>query len=206
MLSNEEKKLRSKDEDIHTIECILSGDTDMFEVLQNKYKLLIYSLMRKMVKDEDDIDDLVQETFIKAYRSLSNYNQDYAFSSWLYKIASNTSIDFLRKKRILVSISHSNTTEEEDEEYEIEDSSYLPDANIIDSERSAIIKNAINELHEKYRVIIQLRHDEDLDYVEIAERLGIPLGTVKVNLFRARKLLELSLRKYPDLFDLSKNK
>ncbi|MDR0927805.1 MAG: sigma-70 family RNA polymerase sigma factor [Ignavibacteria bacterium] len=202
MTSNDIKKQMSRQEDYEVIRNVLNGSVQLFDVLQNKYRYLIYSLIHKMVRDEDDVQDLVQETFIKAYKSLNSFSFDYAFSSWLYKIASNSCIDFIRKKRNIVYLSQMNPDPESNEDYEIPDDSYLPDKNIINKERFEIIKNAIDSLPDKYKAIIKLRHDEDLDYTEIADKLNMPLGTVKVNLFRARKILELQLRKYPDVFDL----
>jgi RNA polymerase sigma-70 factor (ECF subfamily) len=200
----EEKKQRGRQEDLLAVQKVLAGDNNAFKFLQDKYKLLINSLIRKMIKNEDDVDDLSQETFIKVYKSLNTFNPDYAFSSWLYKIASNTCIDFLRKKRFnVISISNHYGIMENEDEFELEDNSYLPDKNILDLERTKIITKAIEALPEKYKIIIKLRHFEDLDYAEIAEKLDLPLGTVKVNLFRARKMLDLALRKYHNIFDVA---
>jgi RNA polymerase sigma-70 factor (ECF subfamily) len=89
-----------------------------------------------------------------------------------------------------------------DEEFQIVDYSYMPDTNILCNERHNIILKSIKDLPEKYKELILLKYDQDLQYSEIADKLGIPLGTVKVNLFRAKKMLELSLRKHPDVFDI----
>ncbi len=197
----EEKKIQGRAEDAEAIRRIQNGDKSAYTMLQNKYKLLINSLMRKMVHDEDDIDDLTQETFIKAYNAIDTFNFNYAFSSWLYKIASNTCIDFLRKKRFYtISLSRPFDEDTSDTVFEVEDTSSLPDMKMINDEKTAIIEAAIEALPEKYKHIIHLRHTEELDYAEIAARLGIPLGTVKVNLFRARKMLQLALRKYTSIF------
>jgi RNA polymerase sigma-70 factor (ECF subfamily) len=196
---------KSSVEDIEIINRILNGDVNAYGVLQNKYKRVISSLIRKMVKDEDDIDDLVQDTFIKAYRALDRYHSNYSFSAWIYRIASNTCIDFLRKKKLnIISINQplSGGNEDEDSMYfEIEDNSFQPDIEYINNERKAALNDAIENLPEKYKIIIKLRHEEELDYNEISLKLDMPLGTVKAHLFRARKLLLDDLKKLSNLFE-----
>lgn len=180
---------------------VLEGDTHSFQYLQKKYYKLILNLIRKMIKDEDDVDDLAQETFIKAYKALSSFQFGFSFSAWLYRIASNTCIDFLRKKRF-PTISLSQTVPGNDEEYEIEieDKTYVPDLNVMNEERKTALYEAIDSLPENYRIIIKLRHEEELDYKDISERLDMPLGTVKAHLFRARKILFDALMKHKGLF------
>lgn len=190
-------------EDLNHIKRILDGDSNAFGKLQNKYKPIIASLIRKMIKDEDDVDDLVQETFIKSYKAIDRYNPDFNFSAWIYRIASNTCIDFLRKKRFnIVSLDKPIGASEDDDGFfiEIEDDSYQPDIEVINKERSAALFNAIENLPTKYKLIIKLRHEEEMDYNEISQKLDIPLGTVKAHLFRARKLLLDELRKVNNLF------
>ncbi len=189
-----------KNDDLAIIEEILNGNKNLFSVLQKKYSKLIKTLIRKMIKDEDDVEDLVQETFIKAYKSLDRFQSNYTFSSWIYKIASNSCIDFLRKKRLnIVSLDQPFTNKNDDEDnihLEIEDNSYQPDIEFINNERKNALIDSIENLPEKYKIIIKMRHEEELDYNEIAEKLNLPLGTVKVHLFRARKLLLDNLKKY----------
>ncbi|GAB1370025.1 sigma-70 family RNA polymerase sigma factor [Candidatus Kapaibacterium sp.] len=191
-------------EDALIIEEILAGNENAYGRLQKKYHRIISSLIRKMIKDEDDIDDLVQETFIKAYRALDRYQSNYTFSAWIYKIASNTCIDFLRKKRLnIISLDEpiGGTDEDDGMTIEIEDNSYTPDIEVINSERRNALNNAVENLPEKYRIIIKMRHEDELDYNEIAEKLDLPLGTVKAHLFRARKLLFDELKNVSYLFD-----
>jgi len=207
MDSELDKRKMSREEDAEVIRCILDGDKEAFSKLQNKYKYIVSAIVRKVIRDEDDVDDLTQETFIKAYRAISTFNFDYAFSSWLYKIASNACIDFLRKKRYYtVSLSRPMDPNNPDYIFEVEDTNSLPDIELIKSEKAEVVEAAIAALPEKYRTIINLRHSEELDYAEIAERLKLPLGTVKVNLFRARKMLGIALRKHSALFDLKNEK
>ena len=190
------------EEEFRIINQILSGDTSAFTTLQKKYKKIIVALIRKMIRNEDDVEDLTQETFIKAYNALKSFQFGYAFSAWLYRIASNTCIDFLRKKRF-PTISLNQPISDSDDElfFEVEDNTYVPDVNLMNLERKKILDKAINELPENYREIIQLRHEEEMDYNEISKKLDIPLGTVKAHLFRARKILLQSLKNHTHLFE-----
>lgn len=191
----------SKEEDFEAIRKVLDGDINAFEFLQKKYKNLIYSLIKKMIKNQSDVEDLTQETFVKAFRALDKFQFNYSFSAWIYRIASNNCIDFLRKKRFnTFSIDKPIGDPEDDNYFEIEDNSYVPDSDVIANERSRILKEAIDNLPENYRVIIELRHNEELDYKTISDKLNLPLGTVKAHLFRARRLLFDALKDRSYLF------
>ena len=198
-----ENQKKSQEQDIKAVEKVLAGNSSAYDILQKKYRRLISSLIRRMIKDEEDVLDLTQETFIKAYNGLDKYQSAYSFSSWLFKIASNTCIDFLRKKRLSsVSLSQTfiNDSGEETDEVELKDDSYVPDLNLLMQERKQTLLDAINSLPENYRLIIKMRHTEDLDYLEISEKLNMPLGTVKAHLFRARKILYNQLVNHRYLF------
>lgn len=192
------KSERNKQEDFEIVSKILAGDNSLFVILEKKYKRIIVALIRKMIHNEDDVQDLTQETFIKAYNALAKFQFGYTFSSWLYKIASNSCIDFMRKKRFQTVSLYTQKPGEEEQEFEIADNDYKPDIAVLAEERKKALLNAIEQLPENYKLIIRLRHDEDLDYSDIAERLNIPLGTVKAHLFRARKILleQLKGKKY----------
>lgn len=180
---------QSNEEDFEAIRKILDGDKSAFTFIQNKYKTRIKSLVRRMIKDPDDVDDLTQEAFIKAYNALDSFQFAYNFSAWLYRIASNSCIDFLRKKRFKTVSIDQPVAGEEDLYIDIPNDDLTPDIEMISKERKKILKKAIDELPENYRNIINMRHTEEMDYKEIAKKLEIPLGTVKAHLFRARKLL-----------------
>ncbi|MFC2131567.1 sigma-70 family RNA polymerase sigma factor [Bacteroidota bacterium] len=191
----------SQEEDFEAVKRVLSGDNSAFRVLQNKYQRLIASLIRRMVKDEDDIQDLTQETFIKAYNAMDTFKFGYTFSAWIYRIASNNCIDFLRKKRFqTVSLSQPLYDDEDDYFLQVEDSTFRPDLEYISQEIKQAITHAIDKLPENYREIIKLRHEMELDYSEISKKLDMPLGTVKAHLFRARKLLLSELKNKRQLF------
>jgi RNA polymerase sigma-70 factor (ECF subfamily) len=190
-----------KQEDFAAIERVLAGDASAYDLLQKKYRRIIAALIRRMVRNEDDVDDLVQEAFIKAYNALGRFQFDYSFSAWLYRIASNTCIDFLRRKRFnTVSINNPVKSSEDEQEYEIEDNTYIPDYDVLHEERRRALKEAVANLPENYRIIIKLRHEEEMEYAEISKKLDLPLGTVKAHLFRARKMLHSTLKKKVHLF------
>jgi RNA polymerase sigma-70 factor (ECF subfamily) len=155
-----------------------------------------------MIRNENDIEDLVQETFIKAYNALDSYNFQFNFSSWLLRIASNSCIDHLRKKKLdTISISRGGDTIDEDEPYfDIPDKDLLPDAVLASTEMKQILQASIDKLPENFRKIIILRFLMELDYTEISKELGIPLGTVKATLFRSRQMLQVILKKNRILF------
>lgn len=143
-----------------------------------------------MIREKDEVEDLTQEAFIKAFSSLQSFNDEYAFSTWLYKIATNNCIDFIRKKKIhSLSINHPIHVKDSEVTIELSDSTYVPDQDIISTQRKKLVEEAINSLPEKYREVIRLRHTEERDYQEIADILELPLGTVKAHIFRARELL-----------------
>ncbi len=203
-LSKTERQQASRQDDTDLIQRAVAGEQLAFKQLEKKYRGAITSLIRRMMHSHpNDVDDLVQETFIKAFQALANFNNEYAFSTWLYKIASNHCIDFLRKKRLKAfSIDQPIETKEGTVEYEIYDASTIPDVELHNRERAEIILEAINELPEKYRMVIKMRHEEDMDYQEIADKLIIPLGTVKAHLFRARAILYKKLKgQIVDLYD-----
>ena len=148
-----------------------------------------------MVHDKGEVEDLVQEAFIKAFLSLATFNDEYAFSTWLYKIATNNCIDYIRRKK-LSTFSINKPIESKDSEYtfELPDSTYEPDKEMIALQKQSLFEEAINSLPPKYRQVIILRHTEEKDYQEIATLLDLPLGTVKAHIFRAREMLYKFLR------------
>lgn len=188
LLNSEEIKLE--------IEKALKGDQKAYEIIVNRYKDGLFLMLKKMVYDPIQAEDLVQETFLKAFRALESYNPEHAFSTWLYKIARNNCIDFIRKKK-LQTYSMENPIEGKDGERqrEYEDTEAVtPEREIIQKERSNLIQLAIDDLPKKYHEAIVLRHQEDKSYEEIALLLNIPIGTVKARIFRAREMLKVALK------------
>lgn len=190
-----EKREKQKKEDFATIARAIEGDQKAYKELMNRYQSQIYSLMYRMIHSTAEAEDLVQEAFMKAFTSLRNFNYEYAFSTWLYKIATNNCIDHLRKKK-LQTLSIDAPVAYKDTTYQIEipDLTYYPEKEMMRKERNSIIKVAIDELPEKYKTVIFLRHSEELSYEEIADMLKIPIGTVKARIFRAREMLNKFLK------------
>lgn len=185
----------SRQEDFRVIREAVSGSQDAYKFLMKKYHDPIYNLIFKMIHDKSDVEDLTQEAFIKAFNSLPSFNFEFAFSTWLYKIATNNSIDYLRKKKIKTfSINKPIETKDGEVEYEIPDSTFVPDQPVIFDQKRNIIQDAIDTLPEKYQTVIIMRHQEEKSYEEISEELNLPLGTVKAHLFRAREILYKQLR------------
>ncbi len=190
------RKLESRAEDSRLIKAALNGDQPSFRALMKKYHDQVYNLLYRMVHVKDEVEDLTQEAFIKAFQSLQNFNEEFAFSTWLYKIATNNCIDYIRRKKLATfSIDKPIESKDGDYSYEIPDSSYEPDKTLIASQRAKVLEEAVNSLPEKYRMVILMRHSEDKDYQEIADELNLPLGTVKAHIFRAREILYKKLRK-----------
>ena len=188
-------KTESRTEDARLIQRALRGDQFAYKQLMKKYHDPIFNLVYRMLHDKQQVEDLTQETFVKAFASLKHFNEEYAFSTWLYKIATNSSIDYIRKRKLnTFSIDKPVAMEESDFSFELPDTTYQPDKNIIQRQRSTLIDDAIDKLPEKYRKVIILRHTEERDYAEIAKILKLPIGTVKAHIFRARELLNKYLR------------
>ncbi|MDA1028121.1 MAG: sigma-70 family RNA polymerase sigma factor [Bacteroidetes bacterium] len=177
------------------VELALEGDQQAYQKLMEKYTGALTRHIQKMVRRQGEVDDLVQECFIKAFSALRSYSADYAFSTWLYKIATNHTIDFLRKRKLkTVSIDAPISTKDGEVEFELPDTSYRPDRHIVEDERRMLIQAAIEHLPEKYHRVIMMRHQQEKSYEEIAQELDLPLGTVKAHIFRARALLYKFLR------------
>jgi RNA polymerase sigma-70 factor (ECF subfamily) len=174
--------------DVDLITRSISGLEDSFEELVRRYQRPIAGYVFRLIGDYESSLDVTQEVFIKVYNSLERYRSDYKFSTWLYRIAHNAAIDHLRRNSINT---QSIETESADGTYQLQLESPLPspEQNRERSEWKAEIKAVIRLLPPAYRELIVLRHSQDLSYDEIAEVMGLPLGTVKNRLFRAREMM-----------------
>lgn len=179
----------------------LGGNQRAYEKLTDKYRRPLQFHVARMVKESEQVEDLVQEALMKAFNNLESYNTNYAFSTWLYRITTNHTIDYLRKKKLqTTSIDKPVKTRDGELSIELPDEDNETDRAIIRKQRKKIITTAIENLPDKYRQVIEMRHIEELSYHEISEELDLPLGTVKAHIFRAREMLYKALKDKRDKF------
>lgn len=167
------------------------GDQKAYAELMKRYKKPVYHLILKMVRNVDDAEDLTIEAFAKAFRSLYRFKKDFTFSTWLFRIATNNCIDFIRKKKLETMSLNTSFKDENGESVniDVEDINLNPQEVTIKSEKIDIIRMFVTKLPPKYQTLVKLRYFNELSYEEIAKELNAPLGTVKAQLHRARELL-----------------
>jgi len=170
------------------VETAIAGREASFEELVRRYQRPIAAYVYRMVGDYDSALDLTQEVFIKVYNSLSRYRSEFKFSTWIYKIAHNAAIDHIRRFAVREQALASGTDGER-REAAIESRRLTPEQESEREERRSEIESVVQLLPAAYRELIVLRHSHDLSYDEIAEVTGLPLGTVKNRLFRAREAM-----------------
>ena len=185
--------------DQELVKRVQKGDSRAFDLLVLKYQHKIFSLIGRYVRDADEVQDVAQEAFIKAYRALPNFRGDSAFYTWLYRIAINTS------KNHLVSRSRrppGKDVELEDAEYYDSGSSLreieTPENALFGAELKAVVQAAISDLPEDLRTALTLREFDGLSYDEIAEVMQCPVGTVRSRIFRAREAVDTQVRHQMD--------
>ncbi len=179
----------SQPEDQHYIDAVINGDSKAFTVLIDRYKHMVFTLALKIVKSNEEAEEVAQDVFVKVYQVLQTFKGDSKFSTWIYKITYNRSLDYLKKQKRYLNTDSIDT----DTEYHLpsmENTLSALEAN----ERKLIIKRAIDKLPEDDAMVITLHYLEELSLKEIAEIIGIEANTVKVRLFRSRKRLATILR------------
>ncbi len=178
-------------QDMELVEKARSGDQLAYGELLGRYRDAIYFMLLKMVNSPVDAEDLTIEAFGKAFKNIGQYTPNYAFSTWLFKIASNNCIDFIRKKRA----SHVSLDQTMNGEDSLAPSSMIqsdtldPELTMINKQKIKHMRNVVSKLKPRYRQLVELRYFKEYSYDEIASELDIPIGTVKAQLFRARELL-----------------
>ncbi|MBI2270416.1 MAG: sigma-70 family RNA polymerase sigma factor [Bacteroidetes bacterium] len=167
------------------------GDQKAFADLMGRYRDSVYFMLLKMVGNKDDADDLTIEAFAKAFKRLDQYTPSFAFSTWLFKIATNNCIDFIRKKKNNTFSIDKTVEGAEGGEMSITlRSDFLdPEEKMQKKQKVKMLHDVVDKLKPRYRQLVELRYFEELSYEEIAVRLELPIGTVKAQLFRARELL-----------------
>ena len=166
-------------------------DQQAFSELMDKYKDPIYFMLLKMVNNNDDAEDLTLEAFGKAFNRLNQYTPNFAFSTWLFKIATNNCIDFLRKKKKNVMSIDNRVSNKDGEEYmfEIKSEGMTPEQIAMNDQKIQLMRQYVKKLKPRYQTLVEMRYFKELSYDEISEEMKLPLGTVKAQLFRAREFL-----------------
>ena len=179
-----------KDYDL-VIKATKYDDQQAFSDLMDRYKDSIYFMLLKMVNNKDDAEDLTIEAFGKAFNSLKQYTPNYAFSTWLFKIATNNCIDFLRKKKKkTMSIDNSIENKDGDEiTIELKSDARTPEQETIRDQKIELMRSYVKKLKPRYETLVEMRYFKEMSYEEISNELNLPLGTVKAQLFRAREFL-----------------
>ncbi len=176
--------------DLTLIDAAMKGSQNAYAELMDRYRDTIFFMLLKMVKNRNDAEDLTIEAFGKAFKNIHQYTPNYAFSTWLFKIASNNCIDFLRKKKnITISIDGQTDSEGNEVTLPIPSDEPDPEEDMIKKQKAVLLRNVVDQLKPRYKELVILRYFDEFSYEEIAEQLNLPLGTVKAQLFRARELL-----------------
>ena len=181
-------------------QAVNEGDEQAYAMLMERYKKPVYHMILKMVRNVDDAEDLTIEAFTKAFKNLYKFKKDYTFSTWLFRIATNNSIDFIRKKKL---DTMSLNTAYQDESganvtIDVKDKNLNPQEEAIKKQKIELIQLFVTKLPAKYQRLVKLRYFNELSYEEIARELEAPLGTVKAQLHRARELLQDLIRNKKD--------
>ena len=189
------------DSDALLVERTVAGDQRAFELLVIKYQRRIQRLIGRMVRDVDLVEDIAQETFIRAYRAMAQFRGDAQFYTWLYRIAVNTAkkalMDLKRDPTVSENSFKSGRSDENDETSPLENeltSSETPDAVLASKEIAQMVNDAMEALPEELRQAITLREIEGLSYEEISEAMGCPIGTVRSRIFRAREAISAKVK------------
>lgn len=192
------KNLSKKaNEDFVLVEAAKNGDQSAYTAIMVRYREPIYYLVLKMIRNESDAEDISIEAFEKAFQKLEQYTPEYAFSTWLFRIATNHCIDFIRKKKLKTTSIDDvfDDGESEGMSLQIQGTSKDPEEKYIEKQKIDLMREYVEKLEEPYKTLVTLRYFEEWSYEEIVNDQGIPLGTVKAQLFRARALLSDLMRR-----------
>ncbi|HVR44276.1 MAG TPA: sigma-70 family RNA polymerase sigma factor [Thermoanaerobaculia bacterium] len=190
---------RSPLDDRALVARILAGESELFGDLVARYERRLVNYVYRVTRRWEEAHDLAQEIFTKVYLALDRYDPKYQFSTWIFRIAQNASIDALRKKTLPeISLTRPADDDADGKEWQFADAGVSPYRDLRNKELAAAIDQAVAHLPPDYRELIQLRHFAELSYEEIAGLTKLPLGTVKNKLFRARNLLKDRLATYTE--------
>ena len=175
--------------DLVLVEMAKKGNEKAFSMLLNRYRDSIYFMLVKMVNNASDAEDLTIEAFGKAFRNIDTFTPDFAFSTWLFRIASNNCIDFIRKKQLTPAPLDQIQDNLDDLTVNIQSDLPDPEEALINDQKIAVLRSIVNQLEPRYWTLIELRYYKEYSYEEIADELKFPIGTVKAQLYRAKNLL-----------------
>lgn len=175
--------------DLILVDQAKNGSEKAFAGLMNRYRDSIYYMLLKMVNNASDAEDLTIEAFGKAFRNLESYTPKFAFSTWLFMIATNNCVDFIRKKKASPSLLDHSQDGMDNLTANIQSDLPDPEESLIYHQKIAALKEIVNQLKPRYRRLIELRYYKEYSYEEISTELNLPIGTVKAQLFRAKTLL-----------------
>ncbi len=182
--------------DLQLVERVRDGDKQAFGLLVEKYRRKLLRLLSRMVRDQDEMEDIAQETFIKAYKALPQFRGEAAFYTWLYRIAVNTAKNYLaaRSKAMPTVSSQSMGDDDEPDERLVAHDNNTPESELLSKQVAIAVNEAVEALPEELRQAITLREIEGMSYEEIADYMGCPIGTVRSRIFRAREAIATKLR------------
>lgn len=180
--------------DYKLVQAALEGDQKAYAELMQRYKEGVYFTMHKMVNNKDDAEDLTIEAFGRAFKRLEQYSPAYAFSTWLFRIATNNAIDFIRKRKQMQSVSldlkqDNGSGEQMDGAQMIKSVGPDPEEHLLKKQKIETLREVVNSLKPKYKELVELFYYQEMSYEEIAKQLNLPIGTIKAQLFRAREVL-----------------
>ncbi len=173
------------------------GDQQAYAELMGRYRDSIYYMLLKMVNNTSDAEDLMIEAFGKAFKNIDQYTPSFAFSTWLFKIATNNCIDFIRKRRTSTISIDQTSDDQETQSITIQSDTPDPEEHMIIDQKVRMLRDVVSKLKPRYKTLVELRYFNEYSYEEISEELQLPIGTVKAQLFRARELL-YNILKYTD--------
>lgn len=184
-------------QDYKLVQKAKKGDQQAYAELMGRYRDSIYYMLLKMVNNTSDAEDLMIEAFGKAFKNIDQYTPSFAFSTWLFKIATNNCIDFIRKRRTST-ISIDQTSEDQEiQSITIQSDTPDPEEYMINDQKIKLLRDVVSKLKPRYKILVELRYFNEYSYEEISDELKLPIGTVKAQLFRARDLL-YNILKYTD--------
>jgi RNA polymerase sigma factor (sigma-70 family) len=184
-------------QDFKLVQNAKKGDQQAYAELMGRYRDSIFYMLLKMVNNASDAEDLMIEAFGKAFKNIDQYIPSFAFSTWLFKIATNNCIDYIRKRRTSTISIDQTSDDQETQSITIQSDTPDPEEVMINDQKIKLLRDVVSKLKPRYKTLVELRYFNEYSYEEIAEELNLPLGTVKAQLYRARELL-YNILKYTD--------